>query len=125
MAKTIKKEFKANKPNVVKTSTFEEDEPILVNDKNEIIYDAEGELEKLTTIEHNYNLEFDDDIKEGLDFIKNGIDIPTELTKTPSETIAFMEKKVEELNELKEKLNNKPVTKNPTHFSTFWNGVTF
>lgn len=127
MAKTIKKEFKIKnkKNNFVEPIVDEEVEPILVNEKNEIIYDAEGELEKITSVEYNYDLELDDDIKEGLDFIKKGIDIPAEISNNPQETAIFIEKKLEELTELTNKLNKQTEIKTTFPFTNFWNGMTF
>jgi hypothetical protein len=127
MAKTIKKEFKIKnkKNNFVEQIVDEEVEPILVNEKNEIIYDAEGELEKITSVEYNYDLELDDDIKEGLDFIKKGIDIPAEISNNPQETAIFIEKKLEELTELTNKLNKQTEIKTTLPFTNFWNGMTF
>ena len=82
MAKTVKKESKpktANKNNTItkETNSIENtissineddnDEPILVNDKNEIIYDPQEELKKvMERIEPNIPTDFlEDDVKEG------------------------------------------------------------
>lgn len=131
MAKTIKKEskIKSKKPQtkpVVETVDNDDVEPVLVNEKNEIIYDIEGELEKITkSSSPNYEIEIDNDIKEGLDFIKNGINIPKEIENNPGETVDFVEKKMEELVELKDKLTTKKNTINSQFpFSAFWNGMT-
>ena len=53
--------------------TLENDEPILVNEKNEIIYDPQEELKKvMENIEPNIPSDFiEDDVKEGIDFLKN------------------------------------------------------
>lgn len=129
MAKTVKKETKTPKTQkvVVETTANFDDEPILVNEKNEIIFDPEAELEKITKplTESEINLDIDDDIKEGIEYLKNNNIIPNEITEDINATQKFVETKVEELTEIKNKLNETPKPKNFINFSSFWNGATF
>lgn len=140
MAKTIKQESSSkvtNKKNKsIKETNINEkidfqnnendnNEPILVNDKNEIIYAPEKEIEKLMeSIEPNIPIDFiDNDVKEGIDFLKNEITIPNNLDTNIEENIELVEKQLEKLDQLKDNImKNKKNEK--FNFTSYWNGIT-
>lgn len=137
MAKTVKKESKpktTTKKNVKEISNNEinissniedTDEPVLVNDENEIIYDPQEELKTLMKdIEEKIPTDFiAEDVKDGLNYIKNSVTIPTELNSNIEENIEFVEKQIEELSKLKENIS-KNSTRTNFNFTSFWNGTT-
>ena len=137
MAKTVKKESKpktTTKKNVKEISNNEinissniedTDEPVLVNDENEIIYDPQEELKTLMKdIEEKIPPDFiAEDVKDGLNYIKNSVTIPTELNSNIEENIEFVEKQIEELSKLKENIS-KNSTRTNFNFTSFWNGTT-
>lgn len=140
MAKTVKKESKpktTTKKNtdVIETISAENtispviendnDEPILVNDKNEIIYDPQEELKKvMEKIEPIIPTDFlEDDVKEGLDFIKNNVSTPNDLGNDIDKNVEYVEKQMEELNKIKDNLL-KNTGKSNFNFTSFWNGTT-
>lgn len=140
MAKTIKQESSSkvtNKKNKsIKETNINEkidfqnnendnNEPILVNDKNEIIYAPEKEIEKLMeSIEPNIPIDFiDNDVKEGIDFLKNEITIPNNLDTNIEKNIELVEKQLEKLDQLKDNImKNKKNEK--FNFTSYWNGIT-
>ena len=127
MAKTVKKETKTPKPlkETRKKNTIIEDEPVLVNEKNEIIYNPDAVLnEIMEPFRENFtNSIIDDEIKDSIDYLKNNNIVPTNISSDICSTEKYVETKINELNEIKIKLEttNK---KNFFPFSDFWNGVT-
>lgn len=142
MAKTVKKESKpktTNKNNTIAKETNsikntispinedDNDEPILVNDKNEIIYDPQEELKKvIEKIEPNIPTDFlEDDVKEGIEFIKNNTTLPTDLGSDVDKSLEYVEKQMEELNKVKENImKNYSNNKSNFNFTSYWNGTT-
>ena len=142
MAKTVKKESKpktANKNNTItkETNSIENtissineddnDEPILVNDKNEIIYDPQEELKKvMEKIEPNIPTDFlEDDVKEGIEFLKKNATLPTDLGSDVNKSLEYVEKQMEELNKVKENImKNYSNNKSNFNFTSYWNGTT-
>lgn len=142
MAKTVKKESKpktANKNNTItkETNSIENtissineddnDEPILVNDKNEIIYDPQEELKKvMEKIEPNIPTDFlEDDVKEGIEFLKKNATLPTDLGSDVDKSLEYVEKQMEELNKVKENImKNYSNNKSNFNFTSYWNGTT-
>lgn len=142
MAKTVKKESKTkatNKNNTItkETNSIENtissineddnDEPILVNDKNEIIYDPQEELEKvMEKIEPNIPTDFlEDDVKEGIEFLKKNATLPTDLGSDVDKSLEYVEKQMEELNKVKENImKNYSNNKSNFNFTSYWNGTT-
>lgn len=138
MAKTVKRESKpkttskknenvkeiTTNENII-SPTLENDEPILVNEKNEIIYDPQEELKKvMENIEPNIPTDFiEDDVKEGIDFLKNNVSIPTDLGGDIDKNIDFVEKQMEELNKIKDNIMKKSSSKTNFNFTSFWNGT--
>ena len=138
MAKTVKRESKpkttTTKKNVKEISINENnissniedtDEPVLVNKENEIIYDPQEELKTIMNdIEEKIPTDFiAEDVKEGLNYIKNSITIPTELNSNIEANIDFVEKQIDELSKIKENIS-KNSTKSNFNFTSFWNGTT-
>lgn len=142
MAKTVKKESKpktSNKNNTITKETNsvkntislinedDNDEPILVNDKNEIIYDPQEELEKvMEKIEPNIPTDFlEDDVKEGIEFLKKNSTLPTDLGSDVDKSLEYVEKQMEELNKVKENImKNYSSNKSNFNFTSYWNGTT-
>lgn len=142
MAKTVKKESKpktSNKNNTITKETNsvkntislinedDNDEPILVNDKNEIIYDPQEELEKIMEkIEPNIPTDFlEDDVKEGIEFLKKNSTLPTDLGSDVDKSLEYVEKQMEELNKVKENImKNYSSSKSNFNFTSYWNGTT-
>ena len=142
MAKTVKKESKpktTNKNNTIakETNSIENtissineddnDEPILVNDKNEIIYDPQEELKKvMEKIEPNIPTDFlEDDVKEGIEFLKKNATLPTDLGSDVDKSLEYVEKQMEELNKVKENImKNYSDNKSNFNFTSYWNGTT-
>lgn len=142
MAKTVKKESKpktTNKNNTIakETNSIENtispineddnDEPILVNDKNEIIYDPQEELKKvMEKIEPNIPTDFlEDDVKEGIEFLKKNATLPTDLGSDVDKSLEYVEKQMEELNKVKENImKNYSNNKSNFNFTSYWNGTT-
>jgi hypothetical protein len=142
MAKTVKKESKAktsikNSTNVKETISVDNtispvnegdnDEPILVNDKNEIIYDPQEELKKvMEKIEPNIPTDFlEDDVKEGIEFLKKNATLPTDLGSDVDKSLEYVEKQMEELNKVKENImKNYSNNKSNFNFTSYWNGTT-
>lgn len=142
MAKTVKKESKpktTNKNNTVAKETNsikntipsinedDIDEPILVNDKNEIIYDPQEELKKvMEKIEPNIPTDFlEDDVKEGIEFLKKNATLPTDLGSDVDKSLEYVEKQMEELNKVKENImKNYSNNKSNFNFTSYWNGTT-
>lgn len=142
MAKTVKKESKAktsikNSTKVKETISADNtispvnegdnDEPILVNDKNEIIYDPQEELKKVVgKIEPNIPTDFlEDDVKEGIEFLKKNAAVPTDLGSDIDKNLEYVEKQMEELNKIKENIiKNTTINKSNFNFTSFWNGTT-
>ena len=142
MAKTVKKESKSktsNKNNTItkETNSIENtissineddnDEPILVNDKNEIIYDPQEELKKvMEKIEPNIPTDFlEDDVKEGIEFLKKNATLPTDLGSDVDKSLEYVEKQMEELNKVKENImKNYSDNKSNFNFTSYWNGTT-
>ena len=138
MAKTVKRESKpkttTTKKNVKEISINENnissniedtDEPVLVNKENEIIYDPQEKLKTIMNdIEEKIPTDFiAEDVKEGLNYIKNSITIPTELNSNIEANIDFVEKQIDELSKIKENIS-KNSTKSNFNFTSFWNGTT-
>ena len=138
MAKTVKRETKnktSNKKIVEKKEIItnendnlveiNDDEPKLVNEKNEIIYDPEDELKKfLEKVEPNIPTDFiEDDVKEGLDFIKNSLSYPTDLGNDINKNVEYAEKQIEELIKIKDNII-KNSNKSNFNFTSYWNGIT-
>lgn len=141
MAKTVKRE---NKPKTTskKNETIKEivangninttaiendaDEPVLVNEKNEIIYDPQADLKKvMESIETNIPTDFiEDDVKEGINFLKNNVSIPTNLGSDIDKNLDFVEKQMEELNKIKDNLTKNTSSRSNFNFTSFWNGTT-
>lgn len=142
MAKTVKKESKpktSNKNNTIAKETNsikntispinedDNDEPILVNDKNEIIYDPQEELKKvMEKIEPNIPTDFlDDDVKEGIEFLKKNAALPTDLGSDVDKSLEYVEKQMEELNKVKENIMKNYSNNNSNfNFTSYWNGTT-
>lgn len=142
MAKTVKKESKtktSNKNNTIAKETNsikntissinedDNDEPILVNDKNEIIYDPQEELKKvMEKIEPNIPTDFlEDDVKEGIEFLKKNATLPTDLGSDVDKSLEYVEKQMEELNKIKDNIiKNTTNNKSNFNFTSFWNGTT-
>ena len=142
MAKTVKKESKpktTNKNNTIAKETnsientistlneVDNDEPILVNDKNEIIYDPQEELKKvMEKIEPNIPTDFlDDDVKEGIEFLKKNATLPTDLGSDVDKSLEYVEKQMEELNKVKENIvKNYSNNSSNFNFTSYWNGTT-
>ena len=142
MAKTVKKESKSktsNKNNTItkETNSIENtissineddnDEPILVNDKNEIIYDPQEELKKvMEKIEPNIPTDFlEDDVKEGIEFLKKNATLPTDLGSDVDKSLEYVEKQMEELNKVKENImKNYSDNKSNFNFTSYCNGTT-
>ena len=142
MAKTVKKESKTktstkNSTNVKETISADntispvnesnDDEPILVNDKNEIIYDPQEELKKvMEKIEPNIPTDFlEDDVKEGIEFLKKNATLPTDLGSDVDKSLEYVEKQMEELNKVKENIIKNTTNNKPNfNFTSFWNGTT-
>jgi hypothetical protein len=142
MAKTVKKESKPktiNKNNTItkETNSIENtissineddnDEPILVNDKNEIIYDPQEELKKvMEKIEPNIPTDFlENDVKEGIEFLKKNATLPTDLGSDVDKSLEYVEKQMEELNKVKENIMKNYSNKNSNfNFTSYWNGTT-
>lgn len=142
MAKTVKKESKAktsikNSTNVKETISADNtispvnegdnDEPILVNDKNEIIYDPQEELKKvMEKIEPIIPTDFlEDDVKEGIEFLKKNTTLPTDLGSDVDKSLEYVEKQMEELNKIKDNIiKNTTNNKSNFNFTSFWNGTT-
>lgn len=142
MAKTVKKESKAktsikNSTNVKETISADNtispvnegdnDEPILVNDKNEIIYDPQEELKKvMEKIEPIIPTDFlEDDVKEGIEFLKKNTTLPTDLGSDVDKNLEYVEKQMEELNKIKDNIiKNTTNNKSNFNFTSFWNGTT-
>lgn len=142
MAKTVKKESKSktsnkNSTNVKETISADntispvnesnDDEPILVNDKNEIIYDPQEELKKvMEKIEPNIPTDFlEDDVKAGIEFLKKNATLPTDLGSDVDKSLEYVEKQMEELNKVKDNIiKNTTNNKSNFNFTSFWNGTT-
>lgn len=142
MAKTVKKESKTktstkNSTNVKETISADntispvnesnDDEPILVNDKNEIIYDPQEELKKvMEKIEPNIPTDFlEDDVKAGIEFLKKNATLPTDLGSDVDKSLEYVEKQMEELNKVKDNIiKNTTNNKSNFNFTSFWNGTT-
>lgn len=142
MAKTVKKEsktktFTKNSTNVKETISADntispvnesnDDEPILVNDKNEIIYDPQEELKKvMEKIEPNIPTDFlEDDVKAGIEFLKKNATLPTDLGSDVDKSLEYVEKQMEELNKVKDNIiKNTTNNKSNFNFTSFWNGTT-
>lgn len=142
MAKTVKKESKPKTS--IKNSTkvkepisvdntispvneSDNDEPILVNDKNEIIYDPQEELKKvMENIEPNIPTDFlEDDVKAGIEFLKKNATLPTDLDSDVDKSLEYVEKQMEELNKVKENImKNYSSNKSNFNFTSYWNGTT-
>jgi hypothetical protein len=141
MAKTVKKESKtktSNKKNNVITEDItiennispvnevDADEPILVNEKNEIIYDPQEELKKvMEKIEPNIPTDFlEEDVKEGIEFLKKNANLPTDLGSDVNKSLEYVEKQMEELNKVKDNLmKNTGSSRSNFNFTSFWNGT--
>ena len=141
MAKTVKKESKTktstkNSTNVKETISADntispvnesnDDEPILVNDKNEIIYDPQEELKKvMEKIEPNIPTDFlEDDVNAGIEFLKKNATLPTDLGSDVDKSLEYVEKQMEELNKVKENImKNYSNNKSNFNFTSFWNGT--
>ena len=138
MAKTVKRETKnktsskkiVEKKEIITNENdnlveINDDEPKLVNEKNEIIYDPEDELKKfLEKVEPNIPTDFiEDDVKEGLDFIKNSLSYPTDLGNDINKNVEYAEKQIEELIKIKDNII-KNSNKSNFNFTSYWNGIT-
>lgn len=142
MAKTVKKESKpktsiknntiAKETNSIKNTIpsineDDNDEPILVNDKNEIIYDPQEELKKvMEKIEPNIPTDFlEDDVKAGIEFLKKNATLPSDLDSDVDKSLEYVEKQMEELNKVKENImKNYSSNKSNFNFTSYWNGTT-
>lgn len=140
MAKTVKRESKpkttSKKNETIKevvangninTTAIEDeaDEPVLVNEKNEIIYDPQADLKKvMDSIETNIPTDFiEDDVKEGINFLKNNVSIPSDLSSDIDKNLDFVEKQMEELNKIKNNLTKNTSSRSNFNFTSFWNGT--
>lgn len=143
MAKTMKRESKpktTKKNTVVKETITNEntiipaigddndDEPVLVNEKNEIIYDPQEVIDNvMENIESNIPTDFiDKEIVEGFDYIKNNITLPTNLGSDVKTNIDLVERQMEELTKIKDNImkNNPTNNRSNFNFTSFWNGTT-
>lgn len=144
MAKTVKRNVKSkttNTKNVVPQETTinenvtipiienddeGENEPKLVNEKNEIIYNPQEDLKKIID-EIDVKIPKDlmeDDVKEGIEYLKNNVSIPTDIGKDINKSLEFVEKQMEELNRIKTNImENSKKSKNNFNFTTYWNGI--
>lgn len=142
MAKTVKRKIKSkttNTKNVVPQETTinenvtipiiendDEDEPKLVNEKNEIIYNPQEDLRKIIDeIDAKIPKDLmDDDVKEGIDYLKNNVSIPTDIGKDINKSLEFVEKQMEELNKIKTNImENSKKSKTNFNFTSYWNGI--
>lgn len=144
MAKTVKRKIKSkttNTKNVVPQETTinenvtipiienddeGENEPKLVNEKNEIIYNPQEDLRKIID-EIDAKIPKDlmeDDVKEGIEYLKNNVSIPTDIGKDINKSLEFVEKQMEELNKIKTNImENSKKSKTNFNFTSYWNGI--
>ena len=99
----------------------------IVNENNEIIYNPEEELNKiiqpLNEKTENFEFKLDDDIQEALTYLNDNAQVFANMNTLDENTIKeISEEKIEELTEIKEKLE-KNLNKNKYNFTSFWNGV--
>lgn len=131
MAKTVKRETKkqTGKKTTPKTETLniDNEKNNIVNENNEIIYNPEEELNKiiqpLKEKTENFEFKIDDDIQEALTYLNDNAQVFANMNTLDENTIKeISEEKIEELTEIKEKLE-KNLNKNKYNFTSFWNGV--
>ena len=131
MAKTVKRETKkqTGKKTTPKTETLniDNEKNDIVNENNEIIYNPEEELNKiiqpLNEKTENFEFKLDDDIQEALTYLNDNAQVFANMNTLDENTIKeISEEKIEELTEIKEKLE-KNLNKNKYNFTSFWNGV--
>lgn len=131
MAKTVKRETKkqTGKKTTPKTETLniDNEKNDIVNENNEIIYNPEEELDKiiqpLNEKTENFEFKIDDDIQEALTYLNDNAQVFANMNTLDENTIKeISEEKIEELTEIKEKLE-KNLNKNKYNFTSFWNGV--
>lgn len=131
MAKTVKRETKkqTGKKTTPKTETLniDNEKNNIVNENNEIIYNPEEELDKiiqpLNEKTENFEFKIDDDIQEALTYLNDNAQVFANMNTLDENTIKeISEEKIEELTEIKEKLE-KNLNKNKYNFTSFWNGV--
>lgn len=131
MAKTVKRENKkqTGKKTTPKTETLniDNEKNNIVNENNEIIYNPEEELNKiiqpLKEKTENFEFKIDDDIQEALTYLNDNAQVFANMNTLDENTIKEVtEEKIEELTEIKEKLE-KNLNKNKYNFTSFWNGV--
>ena len=123
MAKTVKTSTKKKN---VDDNLIIDDEPILVNEKNEIIYNPDEELAKIIEPikQKTVELTIDENIMESIEYLKNNnSEIPNLTSENIEETTTFIEQKIEEMNEIKEKLDSNNTKPKKFNFSSFWNGT--
>lgn len=128
MAKTVKRENKRQTIQKTNSLNNENERMEIVNDKNEIIYNPEEELNKivqpLMDKTENFELAIDDDVQDALTYLNNNAEIFANMNTLDENGITELtEEKMEELTELKEKLEKNIKNNNRFNFTSFWNGV--
>ncbi len=131
MAKTVKRETKKQTGKKITPKTeslnIDTEKNNIVNENNEIIYNPEEELNKiiqpLKEKTENFEFKIDDDIQEALTYLNENAQVFANMNTLDENTIKeISEEKIEELTEIKEKLE-KNLNKNKYNFTSFWNGV--
>lgn len=131
MAKTVKRETKKQTGKKITPKTeslnIDTEKNNIVNENNEIIYNPEEELNKiiqpLKEKTENFEFKIDDDIQEALTYLNENAQVFANMNTLDENTIKeISEEKIEELTEIKEKLE-KNLNKNKYNLTSFWNGV--
>lgn len=100
----------------------------LVDENNNVVFDAEKEMEKLMeTVAPNIDLELPEIVKEGLNELKEINTLDDIVNKSREEAIKYATTKVDKLEEiadkLKEAIENSAKNNNEKRFTSFWGGV--
>ena len=126
------KEKKVEKKNI--TKQVEENKlPELINEKNEVIYDGEKELETLLAENMTeVNFELPETLKEAIEAVKDEEDFKNLSNENFEEMQEKVNEKIEELeniagkleNDITERLNEIVKNNKPKKsFTSFWNGI--